>query len=701
MSFHSLVNTAQFSEASKEWKKNGGRYTTAPKGSKDYYQYWEEQERRCRYGFTTGGMWIPGRMYDYLNFFPMSRVPEATMMRSLEEQRDTKGRLSKRAIEKKVDFPSFWEVHYEWHNFKHIAWYGGEFMGILSPGNKHMCCLKTRGAGWSYLEAHDGVYNYKLINGSKSYYFAGAEQYLIGDAIMDKVQAGLDWINQYCPYWKQNRQVKKSAMHQRASYLDSGGVERGSFSEIIAQIVDKPGKTRGKRGRKISFEEFGSFPNSEEALEVSLSSVSEGSFYVGQVSCFGTGGEKGPGIVGLENVFNAPEVWDMLEFKDIWDENWEGTSCGYFVPTWRADPWFFDADGNVDMEAAIRKDDVIREKKKRSGKPKDLDRRVAEHPRTPSEALNRLTGNGFNQAELKAQIKRLEVPNGISQIIRYGDLTRVPDQKDPSRSVEFIVKPKHLAKPIDDFPHKQGSNLKGCVSLIEEPYRDQKGKVPPGMYLVTVDSYYKEKSEDQTSLWSWKLWKLDNQVSGTFMGLPIGWYAGRPIRYEDNLDITFMIADMFNAEIQGEISGGGQALVTHAKTYKFLHRLKNEPEMAHNKEIASKSAGNSFLMNMDDHRKALGMTYLEDWHVKIRGLDENLNKILNVHRIYDIAWLREMLKHDPTKGNYDRISDALVAMFELKENYAARVKQRRQAENFYQRNLFEAVSETSETTSAY
>lgn len=699
MGFHNLVNTAQFSYTARDYKKNGGRYTMAPKGSRDYFQFWEEEDRRCKFGYKVGNLWIPGRMYFHLNFQPMSRVPDSVLMKAMDEATGKRGKISRLAVEKIIDFPKFWEISYEWWNLKHIAWYGGEFMGVKSPGNKHICALKTRGAGFSYMEAADGVYNYNFIPGSKSYYFAGAEPFLVGDAIMDKVQAGLDWINQYCPYWKQNRQVKKSLMHQKASYLDSYGVEKGSFSEIIAQIVDKPSKTRGKRGRKATFEEGGSFPVLEDALEVSLGSLREGSVYVGQASVFGTGGEQGPGIQGLENVFYNPEAWDMLQFFNIWEDGYQGTECGYFVPVYRADSWHMDKDGNVDLAGAIAADNEARRKKKKTGKPKDLDRRKAEYPRNPSEALQRLTGNGFNIAEIDAQIKRIQTNKNLQALVRHGDVLRGED------GPEFVPKPKHLARPIEDYPHNQDSNLKGCVSMLERPFKDVKGKVPDGLYIITFDSYYKEESEDLTSLWSFKVWKLDNNFSTSFMGLPVAWYTGRPTRYEDNHDLMFLLSELYNAKIQGEISGGGQSVVTYAKTHKKLHMLCNEPEMAHNKELASKSAGNTFLMNMAGERKKLGIMYLEDWHVKPRGVDENSKVVLNVHRIYDLGFLREMRKHNPAKGNFDRISDAIVAMFELKENYAVQVQRKiKDAQNdFYNRTFYsdEGSYGDSGVTSAY
>jgi hypothetical protein len=692
MSFHHLVNTAQFSYTSRDFKKNGDKYTKAPRGSRDYVQFWEEEDRRCMFGYKVGDVWIPGRMYFWLNFFPINRVPETTRLRIREQYKRTGQLIDFGAVEKQDGFPGFHEVHYEWWNFKHIAWYGGNFMGIQSPGNRHMCCLKTRGAGWSYLEACDAVYNYTFIKGSKSYFFAGTEPYLQGDAIMDKVQAGLDFINTSSPYWKQNRQVKRNIMHQRASYLDASGKEVGSFSEIIAQIVDKPSKTRGKRGRKVSFEEGGSFPHMEAALEVSLGSLREGTIYVGQASVFGTGGEQGPGIQGLENVFNYPEAWDMLQFPNVWEDGMQHVPVGYFVPCWRANSWFMDEDGNVEMEDAIKADDIEREKKKKSPKPKDLDRRKAEYPRNPAEALQRMTGNGFNIAEVQAQIKRLLHNPAYSGLIRYGTLVRSPET-----GVAFEPKPKHVARPIEDFPHSQaeGRDLKGCVSTIQRPWRDQNGHVPPGMYIITFDAYAKEDAEDQTSLWSFKVWKLENLSDNSYVNLPVLWYSGRPTRYYDNHDLMFMAADLYNAQIQGEVAGGGQSVITYARERRLLHKLRNSPESASSKENQSKGHQNEYLMDMPADRKNTGIIYLEDWHIAPRAADEKGNLILNLHHIYDIAFLREMEKFDPLRGNYDRISDAITFMYEMKDHYISYTKLRRENKEFFERTLFaEAVVET-------
>jgi hypothetical protein len=686
MGFHNLVNTTYFSEAANSYRRNGGKYTLAPKGSRDYYDFWDTQETRCREGYSVGDLWIPGRYYFYLNFTPIWKVPDSIALKAYEEARNYKGIITQKTASKILDFPRFSEMQYEWWNFKHIAWFGGSFMGVQSPGGKHISCAKTRGAGFSYMEAADGVYNYNFINGSKSYYFASLEEYLIKDGILNKVNDSLEWINSQCDYWKQNRQKKNTLMHQRASYLDSFGEEHGSFSEIIGTIIDNPNKTRGKRGRKITFEESGSFRNLAAALEIALGSLRDGDFYVGQASVFGTGGEEGPSIEGLEDIFYNPKAWDMLAFDNIW-ENGAMDTCGYFVPCFRANFVYMDEDGNCDTELAIKSDKVERDKKKESKDPKALDRRKAEYPQRPSELFQRLTNNGFNTAEIEKQIRRIQTSKAIQSLIRYGDLEN-STTSNALGGVEFIIKTKEQAKPIEEYPHKQDQDLTGSFTICERPYVDQTGKVPPGMYQIVFDAYYKEDAEDRTSLFAFYVLKQDNNIDNTFAGLPVAWWAGRPKKLSDCYTLLFNAAKYYNCTVQGEISGGGQGVVDYAK-------VEFEPEMLHNKEVASKQKNKAYLMNMSTDRKRLGISYLEDWHIEQRGLEENGNPILNIHRIYDVMLLKEMKKFGSL--NADRISAMLIGMFMLKENITRKIETKRENNEFYNRTLFSASDEDNES----
>ena len=696
MGFHQLVNTAQFSYTARDFKKQGDKYCLAPVGSREWVEYWDEEERRCRDGYQVGGLWIPGRHYFYLNFTQIKKTQDEVAIKAYRDNKSG-AHTSKITASKIMDFPRFYEVDYEWFNFKNIAWNGGEFMGIKSPGAKHICCGKTRGAGFSYKEAADGVYNFVFIDGSKSYYFAGLEQYLVVDGILNKVQPMLDFINDNCIEWKQNRQKKNTLLHQRASFMDTMGVERGTFSEIIGLSIDDPDKTRGKRGEKIVFEEAGSFKNLKKALNVSKGSIEDNGIVVGQISVFGTGGEEGADIEGLEDIFYDPDSFDMLAFPNVWEKGYEGTTCGYFVPIWRMKPVFTDEEGNADVIGAIESEKAIRRQKKKAKDPKVLDGHKAEYPFKPGDMFRRLNKNMFDIAEVEAQIRRVETQQSIQGMLRYGKLTR-----DEVNGVILIPQAKDIAKPVENYPHGQQDDLEGSVVIAARPYKDQKGQTPAGLYQIVVDPYYKEESEDLTSLFSVSVWKQWNMIDAVDEGLPLAWYDARPQQLETAYKNLFMLADMYNASIQSEIAGGGQGIVDYARKTKQLHKLDFEPEMFGNKEYTTgaQQKNRSIFMNMSTEKKRMGLTYLANWHTQQRGSTPEGKPILNIHRIYWLGLLREMKRFNPDK-NADRISGSILAMFMLKEN-AYKEEQRINTETeFYSKPLFGGNQAVQEGTTSF
>lgn len=1062
MSFHSLVNTALFSEAANDFRRNGKRYTTAPRGSRDYFDYWELHEERCMNGYQVGDLWIPGRYYFYLNFFPMDKIADEDAAKAYFKFKEIFARRMKGeridypviTANKDIDFPRFTEVGYEWFMFKHIAWNGGEFMGINSPGGRHQGALKARGAGFSYSEASDGVYNFVFLDGSKSYYFAGAEDYLIKDGILNKVEPALDFINEHIPYWKKNRGKKSTLMHQKASWLDEHGVEQGidgdKISEIIGVIVDNPNKahpystniytpqglrkwkdiqsgdlvfgsdgkptkvvntfeqgeqdiynvvfedgrsvqctkdhlwtvnhwtvkqtkgkfrqelvtrtetlewmmnrvngksyitnklkvqlnecvsfpsqevpldpyflglmlgdgsigkttknlceltmkwddvdnikehipysvqrcnwggdirskirvsngkqifkdlelfdkrsgtkfipdlykynskevrlavlnglldtdgsvtadfgvieycskseqlandftwlarslgygastksriiggtrfyrcyiyspsanlelfnldrkrnliktrksngkatwitqyahvksielshrekakcieveaddhlylvedfvvthnTRGKRGRKIVFEEGGSFKKLKTALEISLGSIRDGSAYVGQVSVFGTGGEEGPGIEGLDDIFNSPEAWDMLIFPNVWEAGMEDQSCGYFVPCWRVNNLAIDPEGNVDAALAIDLEKVERDKKKKSTDPKALDRRKAEYPTNPSEALMRLTVNNFPIGEIDAQIKRLRTNSILKGFLKHGWF--VEEAEGP----EFLPSPD--AHPLIKYPHTRNDDLTGCVTIYEPPQKmlyENKEQVPGeigDVYFITVDPVQLEDADDLTSLWAIYVWKNYNVYSQSNVGVPVAWYAGRPRMLEDAWKIIFQFARYYKAKVQCEIAGGGQAVYTYAKGEKLLEYVAFEmgiDTMEINGVELKKNR--AYFMNVSTQMKIEALKYLINHVQQTRGYSEDKSRIITMHRIMDEGFLMEMKKFRLDR-NADRISQALLAMLMLTKG-KLKWEQEQQEEtgqpSFYDRKLFGTSASLQGSTSSH
>ena len=495
-----LINTSYFSKAAQD-KLKYGYYTKAPYGSHDYNLFWEEQDKRCLKGYSVGGTRITGYHYWFLNFKQLERVinPQA------------------KASDKELGPPRFWGQHYEFFHALEEARNNGQ----------HFVILKPRGTGFSEIMSAIATCDYTLTKKSKNFFFASNKGYLDKDGVLTKCWDHLEFLNAETERaYRHLRQVKNQDLHKRASYLDGHGNEQGHKSEIIGRVVDHPRKVRGARtGGKghVFFEEGGSFPKLKEAVIATRPLVEQGGVSTGQIVVWGTGGEQGPGIEGLEEMFYKPEAFNMYAFENEWDEDRVGTTCGYLFPTFSAMDAYMDKHGNP-LNASAKKFHDDERKKIRNKDPEGEDRYIAEYPYTPAEALIRLSHNIFPVAELQRQLTRVQTDRGIQGMLKHGAMA-VDENGIPYFE---LSRGKNSPKPIIEFPHDKTGDLTGCMTMIETPYRDQNGKVPPGMYLIIVDPYYRDESADMTSLASAYVYKHMNDVSNTEDDIVVAWYATRP-----------------------------------------------------------------------------------------------------------------------------------------------------------------------------
>lgn len=650
-------NTIEFSPAANHKRKHG-YYCNAPFKSKEYTEYWQEQKKRCLEGYINPitGVRITGYHYFFLNFKQMeiTENPHAIASRKI------------------WDFPRFWAIH--WHFFMAIE--EAEKFG------KNICLLKPRGTGFSEIFSSMGTRDYTLLPHSKSSYYASHKDYFIKDGIITKAWKGLEFLNKETERgFKHLRQGIDQTLHKRASKVNSKGEEIITGGEILARVIDDPNKVRGGRNYKIYYEEGGSFPKLDRAWFIAEPTVIDGGVVTGMQIVLGTGGEDGPGIIGLDDIFNNPSVYRCLEFENTWDVGREGTFCGFFFPVEACMSKYMDEDGNPDLEAGKAFHNKKR-KDLRSKSPEKEDKYIAEFPFTPMEALLRISSSHFAVAELQRQLNRVRGSSAIKGFIKHGELTR-------DETGKVIFKPRQKVKPILKYPHRKGDDLTGCVTMLLSPYTDQNGRTPDNMYQIVVDPFYAEDAEDTTSLGAIYVYKRINAFDTDEDDILVAWYVGRPRQLDIFYKILFDLAQFYNGKIQSEISGGGQGIVSYARHHKLLHWLEEEPDMIHNKELATKHKG--FFMNMNTDRKRLGLKYLADWLIQPRSLkadnpDEKASYILNLHKIYDEGLLEELIKFHEDR-NFDRISALIILMYMIKEKAEVEVQAHREQNNFWTREL--------------
>ena len=610
-----------------------GFYSDAMPGTKEYYDYWDEQKRRCLEGYEG----LTGYHYFYLNFCPIDRVVDDFMADGTK--------IAKR----ERTFPAFYDGDHEYFTA----------VDECRKTNKHMVVLKARRKGFSYKAGAMLARNYFLMRNSKNYVFASQKEYLIGDGLLSKAWDFLSFIDDNTA-WTQPR-LRDREMHKQSGYkknVNGADVELGMKSQIIGvSLKDNPDKVRGKAGDLIFFEEAGSFSGLLKAWEVAMPTMRQGSKTLGTMIAFGTGGEEGSGFDGMEELFYHPESYDCMAFDNEWDAGAMGTKCGYFVPIYQNLDGFIDDNGNSLREEAKAHEEEQREKKKGANDPKALDQYTAEHPFTPQEATLQVTANLFDVTSLKEQYNKIKahgLENEGTPGVMYYD-------KDGKSS----FKPSGEVSPVYKFPHRKGDKTEGAVVLYAAPYRTKEGEVPHNLYLICHDPYAQSKSTSNESLGAAYVIKRPNNLSKPD-DIIVASYVGRPKTQDEYNRNLFMLAEYYNAKIGFENDRG--ELIAYAKRYRKLHKLQEEFEMLDKRELRSRNVKRQYGMHMTEQRKRQGELYIRDWLITPRHTDENGNVTLNLHKIYDPALLQELIKFNH-KGNFDRVMAFMVGMYHTRELY--------------------------------
>ena len=644
-------DSVKYSPAAQHYLDHGF-YTDALPGTREYYDYWDEQRERCVQGYLG----ITGYHYFYLNFCPIDRVVDEFLADGTKIARRDR------------TFPAFYDGDHEYFTAVDTA----------RKTNKHLVVLKARRKGFSYKAGAMLARNYFLMRNSKNYVFASQKEYLIGDGLLSKAWDFLSFIDDNTA-WTQPR-LRDREMHKQSGYkknVNGADVELGMKSQIIGvSLKDNPDKVRGKAGDLIFFEEAGSFGGLLKAWEVAMPTMRQGSKTLGTMIAFGTGGEEGSGFEGMEELFYHPESYDCMAFDNDWDAGAMGTKCGYFVPIYQNLDGFIDSDGNSQKEKAIEHEEQQREKKKGANDPKALDQYVAEHPFTPQEATLQVTANLFDVNSLKEQYNKIKAhglqAEGTEGILYHKD-GKVAFR--PSSDVDAVYK----------FPHRKGDKITGAVVMYEPPFLTKENEVPHNLYLICHDPYAQSRSTNNESLGAAYVIKRPNNLSKPD-DIIVASYVGRPKTQDEYNRNLFMLADYYNAKIGFENDRG--ELIAYAKRYRKLHKLQEEFEMLDKRELRSKNVKRQYGMHMTEQRKRQGELYIRDWLITPRHTDEDGNVTLNLHKIYDPALLQELIKFNH-KGNFDRVMSLMIGMYHTRELYnreVVEILEDRSTDDWFDRN---------------
>lgn len=401
-----FVNTECFREEARHFQKYG-RYCDAPPGTASHREYWEEQLRRRKEGYSVGGVRITGPHYEYLNFSPIKRTEEGVNV--------AKGAAKVR------DFPDFWDYDYNYFHCLKIAREGITPEGLkalqlmVTPksltGNHHFIVGKTRRRGFSYKGATIAHNTYDTVRASLTILAAFEKKYMIPKGILAMFNNLISFIDANTAFAKR-REFSNTAMHKKASYkeiINGTAVEKGFLSEVMGlTFKDNPDASRGGDAAVVLMDEAGEWPGLEQAFKVLQPLCEDGIYTTGQIIVQGTGGDMQGGSVDFAKMFYDPEAYNMLAFENIWDDDGDGDYCGFYTPDYMNKVGFIDAAGNSITSKAKDFEEARRAQMLASGKKEAYNQHIQEFSFMPSESFLITGDNMFPLKLLRRAKARLE-----------------------------------------------------------------------------------------------------------------------------------------------------------------------------------------------------------------------------------------------------------------------------------------------------
>lgn len=700
------INSNIFRQEAIKFQKNK-TYTAAPYGTPDWMEYWETQLDRCIKGYSVfeedgTEHKITGHHYFYLNFTQIQIVKfedddESAAAEKISQNPDFWDgdydyfwslEIARYGLcTKNSQVPSTPEERKEWnhlnkelkkikksnYNYKKDETYkklkeqrdtiSNNILNRLGlrvkphldylDGGYHMIVGKSRRKGYSYKDGAICANVYNTVRKAQVIIGAFEKKFLYPKGTMGMASDYLNFLNEHTG-WAKSRDYTDKVDHKKASYRENVNgtyIEKGYQSEIFAlTFKDNPDAARGKDGKLFLLEEAGAFPNLKDSFNAIAPGLTAGAFITGQIIIFGTGGDMESGTVDYADMFYNPAAYRLLPFVNIWDENAENTTCGFFHPvTWNMEG-FYDDQGNSDIEGATEFElERRRQKMEAASSSTIVEKHMQEYPFSPSEAFLTVSTNNFPVVELRNQLNRVKAEN-----LHLSKGTPVYLTREEGK---VIAKPdlENKLKPIYTYKVKQ-DDISGCPIIFEYPVPNP----PKGLYKIGFDPYQQDEGTSLAAIYVYK-----SIHSGTYSkNIIVAEYVGRPQEADDVSRIASMLADLYNAEIMHENE------VSHVKNYfrriKRLDQLALQPDTVISKNVKASKVSRVYGMHMNEQLKDAGEKYIKDWLLQVRDYDENGNAILNLETIYSIGLLEELIQYN-RKGNFDRVMAFMQVMFQCQE----------------------------------
>jgi hypothetical protein len=369
-----------------------------------------------------------------------------------------------------------------------------------------------------------------------------------------------------------------------------------------------------------------------------------------------TGGTDGNNFAGSEKLFRHPEIYHIYGLPNIFDKGADGkVNCGFFWGAYLNRARCYNKEtGEPDIIAALIEVLDDRETiKKGATDSKPIDKRKAEQPITPAEAMLKISGTVFPIGELKDYLADIEIDvNKFTQANLVGEFIFNED-----KSVKFSLN--NGLYPIRNFP-LEGSNTAGAVEIFMLPKDNNHFR-----YIIGVDPI------DNDYIANGSLGSAF--VFDVLLDVIVAEYTGRPNKADDFYKTVLQLSKFYNnAEINYESNLKG--LFGYFDKQNCLHLLMETPKILRDRELVQTSGSGNRNVGTPNNKGIISYAnkLFADWLMSEHNtsLDGEATTILKLRTVKSVPLLKEAVAWDG-EINTDRISaiDMVMIAREDKQKY--------------------------------
>jgi hypothetical protein len=510
-----------------------GAKNTKVIGTTEYETFWAEQLYRCINGYQTGGIFIPGRFYYYMNFNNMNTVHG-------------------------IITPDFCDMHLELCYI--IEW--------CKANGKNLIIGKKRRAGISEFTQKAVIdHGYRFSESYQAGIAAGQKKY--AEDFMTKWEDSEALLQSE---FRVNSLLNNPDEVVSGYELMDGGkttLKNNACKIFVRTMHNNPNMFKGLFLNDVVAEESGEFENLCEFISATNDCLIDGDTQVGMFMIYGTGGNINKGSKDFKKVWENPNDYNAVKYLitgDRFKKPFYGGATRFgkdvsVTPNLLKKYKPYQIIGMEDTEAAMENIMEERERLKKGDLKKYMEH-LQNNPINEAEIFRKMFSNNFDIQKINAQQDEITVNKNkyskwkLEWVTKEGTLERVT----PLR--------------VKAIPAKDTDDEGDCILILDEYHPDKKYK---NLYVGGIDPYDQDKGVSK-SLGAMCVMSRPNTFGIPF-NMPVAVICTRPKRKEIFFDMCLKLSVYY--DLVGNTLGdkaGSSGIIKWYENHNCMRYLAPRPK---------------------------------------------------------------------------------------------------------------------------